>query len=144
MKIRKGDTVKVLYGVNSGKTGVVVRVLPKKQMVVVDGVNVFKRHLKGDGQRRQAEIIDIVKPMPVAKVQLVDPSTSKPTRVGYRIEGEKKVRVGKKSGKAIEVVKEAKKVEKKSDTGKKADSKKATKKSVSKTAKKSTSKKGTK
>lgn len=108
MRIRKGDKVKVLYGVDSGKVGVVVKALPKKNMVVVEGVNIYKKHLKGDGQSRQSEIVDIVKPLPVSKVQLIDPSTSKPTRVGYKLEGGKKVRFSKVSGKVVESARESK------------------------------------
>lgn len=108
MKIRKGDTVKVLYGKDAGKTGKIVKVFTKKDMVVVEGVNLFKRHLKGDRQNRQSEIVDLVKPMPVAKVQLVDPTDQKATRVTYKIDGDTKVRVGKKSGKEVDVQSEAK------------------------------------
>ena len=99
MKIKKGDTVKVLYGKDAGKTGKVARVIPKKNMVIVEGVNMFKRNLKGDGRNRQSEIVNITKPLPAGKVQLL--VGGKPTRVGYKIEDGKKVRIAVKTGKSV-------------------------------------------
>jgi large subunit ribosomal protein L24 len=105
MRIKKGDSVKILYGKDSGSIGKVVRVLVNQKMVVVEGKNVYKKHIKGDGQTRKSEIVTIVKPMPVSKVQLVSPDTSKPTRVGYIVNDDAKVRISKKSGKEIDSVK---------------------------------------
>ncbi len=81
MKIRRNDTVKILYGKDAGKTGKVLRVLPAEGRIVVEGMNIFKRHSKGDGRKRKSEIADITKPVNVAKVQLICPSCNKPTRV---------------------------------------------------------------
>lgn len=108
MKIKKGDTVKVLYGKDSGKQGKVVAVDIKKSHVVVDGVNIFKRHLKGDGRTRVSEIVNIVKPMDVSKVILVCPNCGKTTRIGLRREDGKIVRVCKKCNKVINIVEEKK------------------------------------
>ena len=114
MKIKKGDTVKILYGKDSGKTGAVVAVDLKNQKVVVTGVNLYKRHLKGDGRTRTSEILTIEKPMPVAKVILVCPLCVKTTRIGLKREGNKVERICKKCGKVIEAKKEEKvEVEKK-------------------------------
>ena len=114
MKIKKGDTVKILYGKDSGKTGAVVAVDLKNQKVVVTGVNLYKRHLKGDGRTRTSEILTIEKPMPVAKVILVCPLCGKTTRIGLKREGNKVERICKKCGKVIEAKKEEKvEVEKK-------------------------------
>lgn len=104
MKIRVGDTVKVLYGKNAGENGVVSRVFRKQSKVLVDGLNVFKRHIKGDGQSRKSEIVLLTKPIAVSKVQLVDPTSGKGSRVGYQVIDGKKVRIAKKSGKAIQTV----------------------------------------
>ena len=88
--------------------------------------------MKGDVKTKISEIINITKSMPVAKVQLVEPGSGKATRVGYKIEGGKKIRVSKKTGKEIGLVEEAKvtkpKVDKKKKTKSKADEKKKTKK----------------
>ncbi len=103
MKVYKGDTVKVLYGKDRGRTGVVVRALPKKKKVVVDGVNVYKKNIKeenlpGEGGT-EAQIVEIIKPMPVSKVMVICPNCGKPSRVGIEREGGKKYRVCKKCDK---------------------------------------------
>ncbi len=100
MKIKKNDTVKVLYGKDAGKTGRVVKVLPKNKKIVVEGLNIFKKHLKGDGRKRQSEIVDLTKPMDVAKVMLICNLCKKPTRVAI----EKGERVCKKCNKKISIV----------------------------------------
>lgn len=122
MKIKKGDTVKILYGKDSGKTGLVAAVDIKTQKVIVSGVNVYKRHLKGDGRTRTSEILTIEKPLSISKVMLICPVCGKPTRVALKREAGKVTRICKKCGKAIEVKKEEKvEVEKK-------ETKKSTKK----------------
>ena len=136
MNIKKGDTVKVLYGKDNGKTGSVVAVDIKNQKVVVSGVNVSKRHLKGDGRTRTSEILTIEKPMSVSKVMLVCPLCGKATRVGLKRENGKVVRICKKCGKVIEVKKEEK-VEAEKETTKKTTKKEVkSKKTVKKTTKK--------
>jgi large subunit ribosomal protein L24 len=132
MKIRKGDTVKMLYGKDSGRQGTVVTVDNKKQRLVVEGLNIYKRNLKGDGRTQVSEIVNISKSVPVSKVMLVCPECAKPTRVGYEIKDGKKMRVCKKCGKTITV--EDKKEEKKEE--KKETKKSTTKKSKSKKTKK--------
>ena len=116
MKIKKGDTIKVLYGKDAGKIALVIAVNPKEKTVVADGVNVYKRHIKGDGKGRTSEIVNIVKPMPVSKVMLVCPSCKKATRVGMKMEDDKKYRFCKKCKKLIEDLKTEEKVEKKATT----------------------------
>ena len=127
MKIKKGDTVKILYGKERNKQGSVVAVDLKNNKVVVEGLNLYKRHLKGDGRTRTSEIVTIEKPFPVSKVMLVCPVCGKPKRVGLKkVEG-KIVRVCKECGK--DIVKEgvekkvAEKKEKKSNNKSKAKSK---------------------
>ena len=140
MKIKKGDTIKVLYGKDAGKRASVIAVNIKKSTVVADGLNVFKRHIKGDGRNKNSEIVNIVKPMPVSKVMLVCPLCSKPTRVGFKIEDGKKLRVCKKCGKVIDQPKveekETKKTEKKEGEKKSETKKKEVKKDKSKNSKK--------
>jgi len=100
MRIQKGDTIKVLYGKYAGKTGVVTKMIPKKQQVLVEGINKVKRHLKGNGKDQASAIIEISKPMPIAKVQLVD-NSGKATRVKYDVKDGKKIRVSVRSGKTL-------------------------------------------
>lgn len=101
MKIKKGDTVIVLSGNDKKKTGEVTKVLPKDNKVVVEGVNVRKKHVKPRMQGQEGGIIEMAMPIDVSKVMLVCPETKKPTRVGYKFEDGKKVRVAKKSGSKI-------------------------------------------
>lgn len=149
MNIKKGDTVKILYGKERGRRGPVVAVDPKKERVIVEGLNLYKRHLKGDGRTRTSEIVTIEKPFPISKIMLVCPSCDKPTRVGIKQEGDKKVRVCKKCGKEITTETPVKKEIKKKETDKKEEKKeekKDTKKNATKkeAPKKETEKKETK
>ncbi len=131
MRIKKNDIVKVLYGKDAGKTGKVLRVLVKEAKVVVEGVNVYKRHLKGDGKTRQSEIVDLVKPMDISKVMLICPVCKKSTRVGLeRAADGKKTRICKKCNKDVDSVEEKEKrgERKIDDKNKKKDNKKKDKK----------------
>lgn len=104
MKIKKGDKVKVLLGKDRGKTGEVKLVLGKKKRVFVEGVNLYKRHVK-KMQGMEGGIIDIPKSMDLSNVALICPSCNKPTRVGYQITGDSKVRICKKCKKEIRYAK---------------------------------------
>lgn len=101
MKIKKGDQVQVIAGKDRGKRGTVVRVFPEADRVVVEGVNLGKRHRKGKSAGEKGERIEMAMPLHVSNVMLVDAETGKPTRIGYRVNGNEKVRVSKKSGKDI-------------------------------------------
>ncbi len=83
LRIRKGDRVRVLTGKDRGKEGEVMRALPAKGKVIVEGVNVAKRHQRPTRATMQGGIIDKDMPIPVANVALVCPACRKPTRVGY-------------------------------------------------------------
>jgi large subunit ribosomal protein L24 len=97
MKIKKGDRVRVLTGKDRGKSGEVMRAIPEVGKVIVDGVNVVKKHQRATSATMQGGIIDKDMPIPVANVALICPSCGKPTRVGYKIDGDgTKVRVCKK------------------------------------------------
>lgn len=98
MKVRKGDNVIVIAGKDRGKTGKVLRAIPERGQVIVEGVNVKKKHQRPTRQNQKGQIIDITMPLHVSNVQIVDPKTNKPTRVGYKVESGKKVRVALKSG----------------------------------------------
>ena len=97
MKLRKGDRVRVLSGKDKGKEGDIMRVLPDRNMVIVDGVNQVKKHQRAVRATMQAGIIDKDMPMPAASVALLCSSCG-PTRIGYRFEGDRKVRVCRKCG----------------------------------------------
>ena len=94
--------VKVIAGKDKGKEGVVLRVLPAKDRVVVKGVNVVKKHQKPNNANPNGGIVEFEAPIHVSNVMLIDPSTNEPTRVGFKVVDGKKVRVSKKSGNAIE------------------------------------------
>lgn len=98
LKIRKGDRVQVLTGKDRGKQGTVSRVLPKKNKVIVDGVNVAKKHQKARSAEQPGGIIDKDLPLPVANVGVICDACGGPTRVGYSIDGDTKVRVCRKCG----------------------------------------------
>lgn len=104
MKIKKGDTVKVLSGKDRGKQGVVKLTLPKVGKIVVEGVNLVKRHKKEQSENTGAKkrgIQEFEAPIPSSKVMLLDPKTGKTTRVGYKIINNKKVRIAIKSNTEI-------------------------------------------
>lgn len=102
MFIKSNDKVKVIAGKDKGKEGVVLRVLPAKDRVVVKGVNVVKKHQKPNNANPNGGIVEFEAPIHVSNVMLIDPSTNEPTRVGLKVVDGKKVRVSKKSGNAIE------------------------------------------
>lgn len=94
LKIRKGDRVRVLTGKDRGKEGEVMRALPHDRKVIIDGVNVAKKHQRPTRSTQQGGIIDKDMPIPVANVALVCPACGKATRVGYKFDkAGQKVRV---------------------------------------------------
>ncbi|ALL12988.1 50S ribosomal protein L24 [Caulobacter henricii] len=99
-KIKKGDRVVVLAGKDKGKQGAVSQVLPKENRVVVEGVNLVQRHTKATQADPQGGIKSKEAALHVSNVAIVD-SNGKPTRVGFKIEGDKKVRVAKTTGEVI-------------------------------------------
>ena len=100
MKLRKGDTVVVIAGKDKGKQGEIARVLPASNKVIVNGVNVAKKHQKARSQVKQAGIIDKDMPLDASNVMLVH--KGKPTRVGYRVNADgTKVRIAKRNGEVI-------------------------------------------
>ena len=98
MHVKKGDKVMVISGKDKGKTGVVLAAFPKKDRVLVEGVNIVKKHAKPSQDNPQGGIISQEAPIHVSNVMPIDPKTGEPTRVGYKVVDGKKVRVAKKSG----------------------------------------------
>jgi len=108
MRVREGDSVLVISGKEKGKTGRVLRTDPAKSRVYVEGLNMIKRHQRPrsvkDTQKASevAGIIEKEGPIHSSNVMLLDPSDNKPTRVGVRVEGGKRVRFGKRTGATFE------------------------------------------
>lgn len=99
MKIRKGDRVVVLSGKDRGKEGVVMRALPAQDKVIVEGVNVAKKHQRPTRMTMQGGIIDKDMPLHVSNVAIISPGDGKPTRVGYRFDDDgQKVRICRRTG----------------------------------------------
>lgn len=101
MKLKKGDTVKLVSGKDKGKSGKITDVLTKEMRVAVEGVNMYKKHKKARTQNEKAEIVTLVRPLPVANVALVCPKCKKITRIGYKTLNKEKVRICKKCQEAI-------------------------------------------
>ena len=102
MKLRKGDTVKVLSGNDKGKTGEILEVIPKTEKIIVKGINIRKKSVKPRRQGEQGGIIPSEFSIHSSKVALVCPKCGKATRVGFEVKDGKKVRVAKATGKVID------------------------------------------
>ncbi|AAL51949.1 MULTISPECIES: 50S ribosomal protein L24 [Brucella] len=100
-KIRKGDSVVVLSGKDKGRKGEVLKVMPKDEQALVSGINIVKRHQR-QTQTQEAGIISKEAPIHLSNLAIADPKDGKPTRVGFRVEDGKKVRVAKRSGALID------------------------------------------
>ena len=98
MKLKKGDNVQVLSGNDKGKTGEILTVIPKEEKVIVKGVNIRKKHVKPKKQGEEGGIISSECAISSSKVNVICPKCNKPTKIGYEIEKDKKVRVCKKCG----------------------------------------------
>ncbi len=108
--IKKGDTVVVIAGANKGKTGEVLRVDPKNDRVLVQGVNTVYRHMRPSRQHPQGGRMQKEMPVHISNVLPVDPETSEPTRVGFKVNDDgSKERIAKKSGKSLGTVTKASK-----------------------------------
>lgn len=113
MKLRRDDMVVVITGRDKGKTGKIVAVIPKENKVVVEGVNVVKKHTKPSAKVPKGGILDVTKAIDVSKLMVIDPKSGKPARIGYQVtaSGKERIfRVGKMAAPA-----KPKKTEKKND-----------------------------
>ena len=93
MKFKKGDEIMVTLGKDSGKKGKIEAIFPKEGKALVNGVNVYKRHTKPQGEGKKGGIIDLPKPLDVSKIGLICPKCSKLTRVGYSVDKKSKVKM---------------------------------------------------
>ncbi len=112
MKVKKNDTVLVITGKDAGKTAKVLVALPKDNKVVVDGINVQKKHKKARSAQEVSSIQNQSGAIDASNVLVVCPTCEKATRVAYKVEGDKKVRVCKKCGALLDAKKEVKEVKK--------------------------------
>jgi large subunit ribosomal protein L24 len=100
LHIKKGDRVKVIAGNHKGETGEILEVFPDKNRAIVDNVNMVKKHRKPT-QNKQGGIVEMAAPIHISNLQLLDPKTGEPTRIGRKVVEGKLVRYAKKSGEII-------------------------------------------
>lgn len=96
MKIKKGDQVKIIAGKDRGKTGSVIKAMPKYEKISVDGLNLFKKRSRPKRQGEKGQTVEVPRPFPASKAMLVCKNCKMPTRPGFKIEGGKKIRYCKK------------------------------------------------
>lgn len=103
IKIKKGDNVIVTTGNKNikGKSGEVIEVIRDKNRAIVAGLNIVKKHVKPSAANPQGGIVEKEASIHISNLALIDPKTGKPTKVGYKMEGDKKVRFAKKSGEIL-------------------------------------------
>ena len=102
MHIKKDDTVLVITGKDKGKKGKVLKVFPKTQRAIVEGVNIQTKHRKPNNQMRQGAIEHKEGPVHVSNLMYWDKKENAPTRIGYKVEGGKKVRISRKTGTVVD------------------------------------------
>lgn len=101
LKIKSGDTVKVIAGDHKGVDGKVLRVLREKNKAIVEGVNIVSKHVKPSANNPQGGIVKKEAPIHISNIALIDPKSKEATRVSYKVEDGKKVRVSKKSNQVL-------------------------------------------
>lgn len=101
LKIKSGDVVKVIAGDHKGAEGKVLRVLRDKNKAVVEGVNMVSKHTKPSAKNPQGGIVKKEAPIHISNIALIDPKTKSATKVGVKVEGDKKVRISKKSNQVL-------------------------------------------
>lgn len=102
IRLKKGDTVVVRTGKYKGKTGKVLATHPSENKVTVEGINIVKKAVKPNREHPQGAIVELTKPIWVSKVAIVEPTSKKPSRIGYKVDKDgTKTRIFKKSGKEI-------------------------------------------
>lgn len=99
MKIKKGDNVIVIAGKDKGKTGKIARAIPTESKVIIEGINLLKKHRRARKSGEKGQIVEVAMPLHVSNVAIV--VDGKPTRIGSKVIGDKKVRIDRKTGKTI-------------------------------------------
>ena len=93
MKIKKGDTVLIISGKDKGKKGKVLEAMPRQNRIMVEGVNIVKKHRRPKSEGEKGQIVELVKSIDVSNVKLICPKCAKSTRVGYKIISKKKYKI---------------------------------------------------
>lgn len=101
MKIHKGDTVLIISGKDKGRKGKIIEALPKEAKVIIENINLRKKHIKPKRSGEKGQIIELPGPLSVSDVKIVCPRCGKAARVGYKLEGKKKFRICKKCNQEI-------------------------------------------
>lgn len=104
MKIKKGDTVLIAAGKDITKKGKIIQVLPKKNRVIVEGINIVKKHIRARRSGEKGQRVEVPRSLDISNIRLICPKCKKPTRIGYKLVNkgrEKKIRVCKKCGQEI-------------------------------------------
>ena len=96
MKLKKGDEILITAGKDKGKKAKIDKTYPKNDTVLLPGLNIFKRHMKKKDEKNPGGVISFPRPVPVANIQLLCPKCGKPTRIGFKIEKNKKTRICRK------------------------------------------------
>jgi large subunit ribosomal protein L24 len=101
MKIKKNDKVLIISGKDKGRKGKVIEVFPKKGSLVVEGINMIKKHIRPKKSGEKGQVVQLPSPMDSSNVKIICKNCDKPTRIGYKLSSGKKVRICKKCGKEI-------------------------------------------
>lgn len=101
MKIKEGDQVLIVKGKDKGKKGKVIRGYPKESQLLVEGVNMKKKHRRPRREGEKGQVVEVNTPLPLSNTKLICPKCSKPTRVGYKVGEREKYRICKRCGEAI-------------------------------------------
>ena len=101
LKLKAKDKVKIMSGKDKGREGEIEKMLPKSNTVIIPGLNIYKKHVKGHGDQKGG-IYEIPRPIPISKLIFICPKCKKTARIGFRLAGKEKVRVCKKCDKQID------------------------------------------
>lgn len=96
MKVKKGDNVLIIAGKDKGRTGKIMKSLPKELKVLVEGINVKKKHVRPKKEGEKGQVVGIPAPMDISNIKLICPKCGKATRIGYKIDKDNKQRICKK------------------------------------------------
>lgn len=103
LKLKVGDTVKITIGKDKGREGKIEKIFPQRGTVLIPGLNLYKKHVKGLGGQVKGGVYDIPRPLAISKVALICPKCKKITRVGWQFAGKEKVRICKKCERQIDL-----------------------------------------
>lgn len=96
MKLKKGDKIRVIAGRDKGRDGSIERVYEKQNKALITGINIYKKHIKKSEKMPQGGVVELPRPIDVSKVALICPKCGKSTRIGYKYENDKKIRICRK------------------------------------------------